>query len=301
MRARFRRGVKTLAERLGMDVVDDPVYSPVPKVPPPDAAIWDRRSPLHGVAFDLDEQLRLLEEDLAPYIEEFAGEVLDRRGFTLWNGFYQAGDAELLYALLRHLKPARVLELGSGFSTHVSAAAAAVNRSEGAEIELTTVDPAPRTGIERLDGLTRVEHRSALDLPLERFQQLERGDVLFVDTSHAVKLGSEVNWLVLEVLPLLPSGVYVHFHDVFLPYEYPRYLLELGGYFNEQYLLQAFLIENDSYEVVLAACALARERRERTSAPDSEHRRGRSRPTRPALPPGRLLDQASLKLPLRLP
>ena len=166
MRSYLRHGVKRLAGRLGMDVIDDPLYSPVPRVPPPDAELWDRRAPLNDIVFDLDTQLRLVEQDLAPYFPEFAREVVERRGFTIWNGLYQAGDAELLYALLRHLKPARILELGSGFSTHVSAAAVAVNRSEGAEADLTAVDPAPRTGLERLDGLSRVERRSASELPL---------------------------------------------------------------------------------------------------------------------------------------
>jgi len=86
--------------------------------------------------------------------------------------------------------------------------------------------------------------------------------VLFIDTSHSVKLGSEVNWLLLEVLPRLTSGVYVHIHDVFLPYEYPRYLFELGSYFNEQYLLQALLTENESWDVALGMAFLFKERRD---------------------------------------
>jgi predicted O-methyltransferase YrrM len=253
-----------LAQRFGLDVVADPIYSPIPKVPPPDAEIWTRKLPMDGIHFDLDAQLGFLEGELRPYLAEFDRELVDKRDFDVWNGLYEAGDAQLLYALLRHLKPAQVLELGSGFSTLVSAAAAAANLADGTPTELTAVDPEPRTQLSgEIEGLARLELSGATRIPLERFEALGEGDVLFVDTSHAVKLGSEVNWLVLEVLPRLRPGVLVHFHDVFLPYEYPRYLLEIGAYFNEQYLLHAFLIGNDAWGVVLAAAALNRERRER--------------------------------------
>jgi hypothetical protein len=102
----------------------------------------------------------------------------------------------------------------------------------------------------------------ATTVPLEQFMSLEADDILFVDTSHTVKLGSEVNFVVLEVLPRLRSGVLVHFHDIFLPYEYPRAWFARGTYLAEQYLLHAFLIGNKMYEVVLAAHALARRHRQ---------------------------------------
>jgi predicted O-methyltransferase YrrM len=179
----------------------------------------------------------------------------------------QGADAELLYALLRRLRPARVLETGSGFSTMVSAQACARNAKEGDPAELTAVDPQPRTEIgEAIDGLSRVERRDVRELPFERFTELGAGDVLFIDTSHVVKLGSEVNLLFLEVLPRLAPGVWVHVHDIFLPYEYPRQLLAASGGFNEQYLLQAFLTGNHGWEVRLAVHAIWREQRERLTA-----------------------------------
>jgi hypothetical protein len=208
---------------------------------------------------DTAAQIEFVESELAPFLAELpaALEPAERQGFTIWNGQYQAGDAELLYALLRWLRPARVLELGSGFSTLVSEAALAAN----AEGELVSVDPEPRTAVPG-----RLERSDVRALPSERFTELEDGDVLFIDTSHIVKLGSEVNRLVLEVLPALAPGVWVHFHDVFLPYEYPRYLLEQEAYFNEQYLVHAFLLGNEDWEVALGACALFRGERERLQA-----------------------------------
>jgi hypothetical protein len=95
------------------------------------------------------------------------------------------------------------------------------------------------------------------------FEELGDGDVLFVDTTHTVKIGSEVNVVVLEVLPRLRAGVVVHFHDIFLPFEYPRRWMEdFALYWNEQYLIQAFLAHNESWEVLVAAQALSRMRRQ---------------------------------------
>jgi hypothetical protein len=114
---------------------------------------------------------------------------------------------------------------------------------------------------EATPGVTRLERLPAQEVPLAEFESLGRGDVLFVDTTHTVKLAGDVNFIVLDVLPLLAPGVVVHVHDVFLPREYPRAWLEdLGLIWSEQYLLQAFLAMNSGYEVLLSANALAAER-----------------------------------------
>ena len=122
-------------------------------------------------------------------------------------------------------------------------------------------DPFP-TGIdEGLPGLTDLARIDAQAVPEEAFTELRSGDVLFVDTTHTVKLGSEVNRIVLRVLPLLAPGVVVHFHDIYLPYEYPRYLFDdYALYWSEQYLLQAFLCLNPHFEVLCSVHALCRDR-----------------------------------------
>lgn len=207
------RGTTRLGNLLGFDVAGHPIYSPIPTVPPPTDPIWSREVP--GLEIDTEAQLRFVEDALSGHVAEFASEVRGH-GFELWNGYYQAGDAEALYALLRHLKPRRVLEIGSGFSTYVSAAACVANAADGSPAELVAVDPRPRAELhDGIHGLERVERRDCRELPIERFRELEENDVLFIDSSHAVKLGSEVNWLFLEVLPELRPGVYVHVHDVF--------------------------------------------------------------------------------------
>jgi predicted O-methyltransferase YrrM len=236
----------------------------VPEVPAEHDPIWSRRSKLTGIELDLDTQLAFLDTQLTPYIAEFSPpeEPTGRDGdFYLRNLWYEDVDAEVLYAMVRHCRPKRILELGAGFSTLVSAAACLANERDGKPVELVSVDPQPRIALQGgVAGLARLERRGAEELPLERFVELEPGDILFVDTSHTVKTAGEVNYLVLDVLPALTPGVVVHFHDIFLPYEYPRVFLENGMFFSEQYLLQAYLSGNRAYEVVLAAHALARDR-----------------------------------------
>lgn len=270
-----------LGQRFGYSVIRQGPVSPIPAMPRIDEPIWTRRSSLTGIRFDLDAQLSFIRDSLAPYIKEFERDVRGR-GFDVWNDFYKAGDAEILYALLRHLQPKQVLEIGSGNSTLVASAAMAANARDGSPGDLTAVDPGPTLALDArptrrkeggawystvevpgretpIDGLTRLERIDCRELPFDRFEALQPGDVLFFDTNHVVKRDSEVNWLVLEVLPRLAPGVWVHFHDTFLPYDYPWYCYYLAGFLTEQYLLQAFLT-GSAWQVDIALAALFRDR-----------------------------------------
>ena len=263
------RALDRAAPSFGRDVVARNIYSPVPEVPPPAWEGWHRRHPLPGIEVDPDAQLRYLESELAPYLGEFRPPMTTSkaREYHLDNGFYGAGDAEVLYATIRRHTPRRILELGGGFSTLVSAEACAANIRDGHPVEMTSVDPEPRITLpDRLASTVRPERADVRDLALERFLALEADDVLFVDTTHTVKLGSEVNRVVLEVLPRLRPGVLVHFHDIFLPYDYPRAWLARGTYVNEQYLVHALLVENPHWEIRIGLHALARECPERIRA-----------------------------------
>jgi hypothetical protein len=156
-----------------------------------------------------------------------------------------------------------VLELGSGYSSLVISRALARNRAEGHEGRHVVCDPYPSPVLDSRPGEFDVERLRAEELSSDRFAELGRGDVLFVDTSHTVKVGGDVTRIVLEFLPQLRPGVLVHVHDVFLPFEYPRALVRDGGLFwQEQYLLHAFLAFNGGFEVVLPLHALLRERPE---------------------------------------
>jgi Methyltransferase domain len=243
----------------GLQVVAKSFYSPIPDLKSLPEGMWTRRSELAGIPFDLDRQLAFLEE-LTPYIAEFdppTERPTDPHAYYLHNPSYGPGDAEVLYGIIRHTQPARIIELGSGFTTLVTAQALRANHADGAGGELRVFDPFPGVAGAETPGVTVLERLRAQEVPLERFADLEAGDVLFVDTTHTVKIGGDVNWIVLDVLPRLAPGVLVHFHDIFLPYEYPREWPERYGLFwAEQYLLQAFLAFNSDFEVVCALHAL---------------------------------------------
>jgi predicted O-methyltransferase YrrM len=262
---------RAAALRLGYRTVPRSFYSPIPEPGELPEEIWTQPSQMAGIDLRVEEQLRFLEHDLAPYLREFNPPRLASAStteFYLENGSYESVDAETLYAIVRQAKPSRMIEVGSGFSTLVAARACVANAADGVPTELIAVEPYPRAFLEhRVEGLARLERRRATELPIEFFDALDSGDILFVDTTHVVKTGGEVNRIVLDVLPRLRGGVLVHFHDVFLPWEYPREWLEQLDYFwTEQYLLQAFLTMNDEFEVVFAAHHLGRTYPERVAA-----------------------------------
>jgi hypothetical protein len=270
-RAAGRFGVEVVPEG-PHDVVPRNYYSPVPDLDLLPEDIWERRSALGGVEMGIDSAIDLVESELAPFVAELevpADGPKPPGEFFLHNQNYESVDAELLYAILRARKPQRVLELGSGYTTLLIGAACRRNAEDGIETEHVAYDPYPRPQIFGTSPPppTRFEPISAIDVSLDAFRELRAGDVLFVDTTHTVKLGSDVNYIVLDVLPVLAPGVIVHFHDVFLPWEYPRPWFEtMQYYWAEQYLLQAFLAFNDAFEVFLPAQAVAREYPDRLAA-----------------------------------
>ncbi|MHB8692684.1 MAG: class I SAM-dependent methyltransferase [Solirubrobacteraceae bacterium] len=257
-----QRALVRVGRRLGWHVVRADYYSPIVETGRLPTAIWSTAAPMHGVELDLDAQLELIERSLARLVSEW-NPPLDGPGFHLLNPFYGPLDAELLFGLVRHLKPRRVLELGSGYSSLVIDAAAERNARDGSPLEHTIVDPFPSP----LVAARPVERVAAQTLELDRFTSLQAGDILFVDSTHTVKPGGEVVRLVLEVMPVLNSGVIVHFHDIFRPFEYPQVLYErFNKHWQEHYLLEAFLAFNPRFKVLAAAHALARLRFDQTRA-----------------------------------
>jgi len=261
-----KTGVR-LAGAAGFDLVRKTFYSPIPDLREIDPKVWDARSSTGGVEFDSLTQIEHLERNLAPFVSELRPENFPAVGpvFSAANRQFGPVDASLLYAMLRYAKPKRVLEFGAGFSTLVSSAACSANDEEGFPVEFISSDPYPPGFLSAsIKGLTDLRKRKLTDVSVDDFLELDVNDVLFVDTTHTVKLGGDVNYVILEALPQLRAGVLVHFHDIFLPWEYPRVWFERdANYWAEQYLLQAFLCFNREYEIVLAAHFLAREYPER--------------------------------------
>lgn len=242
-------------------------YSPVPDIEDLRARrVWDRRSPMVGVDMREAQQLSLLAElgrDFGVECRWPHEASRDESEFNTDNSSFSYGCAAATHALFRKFKPRRVIEVGSGFSSRVIAAALRMNEKDsGARAEYTVVDPFPGAALERLGEVGRVFRQRVELLEADVFRTLGGDDILFVDSGHTVRAGGDVNFLVLDILPVLAPGVVVHFHDIALPYEYaeiyftnPRFRV----FWTEAYLLQAFLCHNAAYEVLLAMNFLMRD------------------------------------------
>jgi len=158
--------------------------------------------------------------------------------------------------MIRHFKPKKIFEIGSGNSTYLSAHAILKNKEEDNdyECELVAIEPYPNDILKAgFPGLSKLIPKKAQDIPLSEFKKLLENDILFIDSSHVLKIGSDVQYEYLEILPRLNKGVIIHVHDIFLPTEYPKeWVLKDYRFWTEQYLLQAFLAFNNSFEVLWA-------------------------------------------------
>jgi len=233
-------------------------YSPIPsleQVRAREDEIWPpppRR--LAGIDLREEQQLELLARLARNYAEQPWADAPQhglRYGFD--NPNFSYGESILLYSMLRELQPKRVIEIGSG---HSSAATLDTNeRFLGGSAKLSFVEPYP----ELLESLLKPSDRATVeiiasgvqDVPASVFESLQSGDILFIDSTHVSKVGSDVNYLFFDVLPRLAAGVYVHVHDIYYPFEYPKAWVYQGRAWNEAYLLRAFLQHNDAYEIVL--------------------------------------------------
>jgi hypothetical protein len=246
-------------ERHGFHVTPARFNQPIPDIQSLPETLWSQPSELIGIDMNERAQLDLLKSFLKfrGEYEQFPTEpAADRDRFYLGNGLFDGVDALLSYCMVRHFDPRLIIEVGSGFSSLVMGTAAAKNGSE----PLICIEPFPREFLRKgFPGLQTLIEKKVQEIELELFSQLQSGDILFIDSSHTVKIGGDVNYLFLEVLPRLNPGVIVQMHDIFLPFEYRRdWVLDEFRFWTEQYLLQAFLTFNSGFEVLLANYFLSR-------------------------------------------
>lgn len=246
-----------LFARRGFQVLRDHYYNPIPERDDLPEAHWHRRSEMPGVDLNIEYARTLLREELEPHFDEFRATFpIDRvdgdAGFYLLNYAFMAVDAHVYYSLIRERKPKRIVEIGSGFSTLVAIEAARRNRADGNACSITAVEPYPAKRLRDALG----EHVSLIEdkvqrVPMDVFTSLGAGDMLFIDSTHVLREGGDVWWEYCEILPRLASGVLVHIHDISLPKSYPKQYFDKDLYFwNEQYLLQAFLAFNNRFRVM---------------------------------------------------
>lgn len=230
-------------EAQGYHVTPVHFYQPIPDTSALDEHYRSEYS-MAGIDWHEDKQLDLLRDIFPRYAEEYRTfhDSLQAEGrFAGRTPEFVGYDPYVYHCMIRHFQPKRIVEVGAGFSTLVAANALRLNG--GARI--TAIEPYPNDDLAALAGEVEVLKRAAQAVELDFFQQLGNGDFLFIDSSHVVKTGSDVCYLVLEALPKLQRGVLVHFHDIFLPYDYPRHwLTDRRVFWNEQYLVQAWLMHN---------------------------------------------------------
>ena len=224
--------------------------------------LWHDRGLPQGVAWDLDGQLELASRVHAylPELEDVPDLPAEGRARFVWqNNAFSGADAVVYYGLVRDLQPRRVVEVGSGWSSLLLARA--VQRNER-RCEVTIVEPFPNEWLfEALPPEWEVHRAIIQHADLAIFERLGPGDVCFYDGSHCVRTGADVNWFLFEVLPRLAPGVLVHLHDIFFPDDYhDEWIFNEGLSWNEQYVLQAFLMHNDAYRIRIANHMLWKER-----------------------------------------
>lgn len=234
-------------------------YQPIPDTRTLADELWTRDSDLTGVELNEAGQLDLLRNTFPRFQVEYDQIPTEPGGspeaFFMNNNKFSGTDALVLYCMVRHFRPNLIIEVGSGFSTRLSAQAALKNGNT----RLIGIEPYPDPLLNKgFPGLTRLIPKTVQEVGLDFFQQLDAGDFLFIDSSHVVKCGGDVNYLFLEVFPRLRAGVVVHLHDIFLPQEYPReWVLKAHWFWTEQYLLHAFLLHNSQFEVLFANTFMA--------------------------------------------
>ena len=246
-------------------------YSPIPslaEVRRREAEIFRVPREIPGVDLNEGAQLELFAALAAFYGEQpFPEHRRDGTRYFFENPMYSYGEALVLYAMIRHLRPRRIVEIGSGHSS--CAMLDTIERFLDGAVACTFIEPYP----DLLRSLVGDEEFARLhviatpvqDVDPEVFARLEAGDILFVDSTHVAKVGSDVNHIVFHVLPALQRGVYVHFHDVYYPFEYPRDWVYQGRAWNEAYVMRAFLQYNREFPVAFFNSFFGRFHHERLS------------------------------------
>jgi hypothetical protein len=253
----IRHEIEDLKKRQGF-VPPGHFYSPVPDLDElqeiEEETIGGPSIEIPGMDLDDQEQLELLKRFSAFYREmPFKAKKKEGLRYYFENPAYSYSDAIMLHCMIRHLKPKRIIEVGSGFSSCMILDTNDLFFS--GSISTTFIEPYPELLMSLLRD-TDAERVSTIpsrlqDVDLSEFDVLEENDILFIDSTHVSKIDSDVNRIFFEVLPRLSSGVHVHFHDIFFPFEYPKEWLLEGRAWNEAYILKAFLQYNQAFSPVL--------------------------------------------------
>jgi predicted O-methyltransferase YrrM len=243
IRHRLRISAFNGLQHVGLHLTPNHFYEPVPDTRAISDSYWNQKSEMPGIDMNEPGQLELLAR-FSEYKTEYGTLELSRS--------FGSVDAEVLYSMVRSFKPSQIIEIGSGHSTSITVQA---TKRSALPSTLTCIEPYAEFPME---GVAKLIREQVQAVPLQEFQTLRENDILFIDSSHVLKEASDVMYEYLEILPRLNKGVIVHIHDVFLPFPYPRaWVADDLRFWNEQYLLQAFLAFNKAFEVLWAGSWMA--------------------------------------------
>lgn len=251
------------AEAVGIHLILAHFYNPIP--------ILGELKPLE---VDYDQQLNLLKFndnkfwDLLDRFASFREEISDipdssdKVEYYYQNNAIGGIDAIMYYYMIRYFKPHKLVEVGAGYSTLMAAKACKINENT----EFISIEPYPMNFVRNeIEGLNELKVRKLQEIPLSFFEELEENDILFIDSSHVLKAGSDVTYIFSTILPRLQRGVIIHFHDVFIPYEIPeKWMRDELLFWNEQYVLYSMMINaTEEYETIMPNFYLGSNYRER--------------------------------------
>jgi hypothetical protein len=258
--------IHKLGLKLGLQIIPNNYYSSVADIChlQNTKEIWTKKSHCPGVSYDLDEQATNVKRICLPYKNEYSGNKTYREAVSRHYGpGFGYIEAQALHSVIRHYKPNTVIEIGSGVSTYCSMAALELNENEtNTKSELTCIEPFPSNELKNMQKIKLIPEE-VQTTPIDVLTHLNKHDLLFIDSSHTTKPGSDVNYIILEILPRLQKGVIVHFHDIFLPYDYQRDVLQNFFQWGETSLLRAFLINNNKVKILFCLSQLHYDRRDR--------------------------------------
>lgn len=230
-------------------------YSPIPNIEDikkNEATIFNIPDQVLGINLNTESQLELFDE-LKKYYHElpFCENKIDNLRYYYNNDAYSYGDAIIYYSMIRNLRPKKVIEIGIGYSSCVL-----LDTNEyffDDSISCSFIDPYPEVLLSLLKdhdtSKINLINKKLQDVDINLFKDLSKGDILFIDSTHVSKVNSDVNYIFSKILPNIKKGVYIHFHDIFYPFEYPKNWIYQGWYWNECYMLKCFLQYNNSFKI----------------------------------------------------
>ena len=235
----FNRIYLFVEKYLKLQIIRANYSSPAPVLSDLTSGIYEKELPYNGINFDIDSQKNLIDHFCKEYFHEFLPEV--NTGLSLVDSF-------ILYSFIRNEKPRKIVEIGHGDTTNIILNA--IRKNSAQKCDFYFIDPF----IRRKNLLKKKEiigfEKKVQEVPIKFFNDV---DFLFIDSSHISKIGSDVNFLMFEVIPSLRSNTIIHWHDIYIPYNYPKSLIEnirRDSMYNESYVVQSFISYNNKFKIL---------------------------------------------------